>query len=311
MPFDIASSAAGAIAAPVGSLLDGIFGISDKQDQRQQNQTRALQDIQLQGAKNMTDYNYAKQLQMWKDTNYSAQIEQMDKAGVNPAMIYGKGGAGGATTGSGGGAMPSGASAGDPNAGVRNSMEIGMQIANMNLIKAQTAKTEAEAAKIQGVDTQSGQQNIAESQSRQQNIDFQNAVNKAVGVETNAEIRRWDYQLKGIEFEKENAAWETFKAAGYPSNNTGDPNSPAAKAVRAGLDKTVTDLENAKKQGNILEAQTAIEGFKAELAKQGIPPDSPWFVKIISDMLERVQLNPIKAVGGAIKEGVKTAKQYL
>ena len=40
-----------------------------------------------------------KELQMWQDTNYSAQIDQMKKAGVNPALLYGQSGGGGTTTG--------------------------------------------------------------------------------------------------------------------------------------------------------------------------------------------------------------------
>ena len=43
---------------------------------------------QVKYAKELTDYNYAKQLQMWKDTNYSAQTEQMRKAGLNIGLMY-------------------------------------------------------------------------------------------------------------------------------------------------------------------------------------------------------------------------------
>ena len=41
------------------------------------------------------------QMQMWKDTNYAAQVEELKKAGLSIGLMYGKGGAGGTTTGAG------------------------------------------------------------------------------------------------------------------------------------------------------------------------------------------------------------------
>ena len=50
--------------------------------------------------KDMYNYQMNKQFEMWENTNYSAQVEQLKKAGLNPALLYGKGGGMGATTGS-------------------------------------------------------------------------------------------------------------------------------------------------------------------------------------------------------------------
>ena len=44
------------------------------------------------------------QLEMWEKTNYPAQVAQMRKAGLNPALMYGQAGAGGQL----GGTAPSG-----------------------------------------------------------------------------------------------------------------------------------------------------------------------------------------------------------
>ena len=46
------------------------------------------------------DYSYGKQMDMWNATNYPAQVEQLNKAGLNPALEYGMKGGGGVTTGS-------------------------------------------------------------------------------------------------------------------------------------------------------------------------------------------------------------------
>ena len=39
----------------------------------------------------------ARAYEMWEKTNYAAQIEQMKKAGLSPALMYGQAGAGGGT----------------------------------------------------------------------------------------------------------------------------------------------------------------------------------------------------------------------
>ena len=95
-------------------------------------------------------------LQMWKDTNYSTQVEEMEKAGINPALLYGKGGGGGTTVGNSGGNV---SSASAPQGG-GEIMGMMMQKAQLELMKAQTQATEAqankanvEAAKTAGVDT--------------------------------------------------------------------------------------------------------------------------------------------------------------
>ena len=38
---------------------------------------------------------------MWKDTNYSAQMEELKKAGLNPGLLYGMSGGGATTIGTG------------------------------------------------------------------------------------------------------------------------------------------------------------------------------------------------------------------
>ena len=39
----------------------------------------------------------ARAYEMWEKTNYDAQVEQMKKAGLSPALMYGQAGAGGGT----------------------------------------------------------------------------------------------------------------------------------------------------------------------------------------------------------------------
>lgn len=132
------------------------MALSGWNDERQKRQQERLQSLQIQGQKEMTDYTYAKQLQMWKDTNYPEQVKQLIKAGLNPGLMYGMSGGGGATTGSSSGNV-TGAQAPTGGGEIQQGLGMGLQLmsqqAQIDLIKAQTNKTNVEATKLSGVDT--------------------------------------------------------------------------------------------------------------------------------------------------------------
>lgn len=140
-----------AAGAAMGLILGGI------NDRRQIRQQQKLQDMQIKGQQAMGAFNYAQQMQMWKDTNYWAQVKEMQRAGVNPALMYGMSGGGGTTTGGAGGSVTGGTA---PSGGGEMAAMMGMgiqgammraQIAN---IEADTKKKEVDAAKTAGVDTE-------------------------------------------------------------------------------------------------------------------------------------------------------------
>lgn len=136
--FDIGAIGTGvadtAIGAGLGLLLE------KHNDKRQYEQQKKLQELQSQEQRGMMDYSYNKQLQMWKDTNYSAQMEEMRKAGLNPSLMYGMSGGGATTAGSGGGQVSGGTAPG----GGGEIMGIMLQKAQLQLMAAQTEKTKAE-----------------------------------------------------------------------------------------------------------------------------------------------------------------------
>ena len=99
----------------------------------------------------------------WRETNFEAQIEQMKKAGLNPAMMYAQGGQGGQSTTSGGGNQ-SGQPFKDPQLmgiGMQTAVQMQQSKAQIDLMKAQAEKTKAEANKISGVDTEETKGKIA------------------------------------------------------------------------------------------------------------------------------------------------------
>lgn len=124
----------GIASAGLGIMLSGW------NDARQIDQQRKLGDLQLGFDKQMTDYQRESQMKMWNDTNYSAQMGQMEKAGLNAGLIYGMSG-GGATTVGGGAANSKGAAA--PMGG-NEQLGIMQTLASVDLTKAQTEKVKAE-----------------------------------------------------------------------------------------------------------------------------------------------------------------------
>lgn len=146
-------------AAGMGMGLIG-QGIADK---RQIKQQRRLQDMQMQGQKEMTEFNYGKQLQMWKDTNYKAQMEQLKMAGLNPGLLYGMGGAGGQSTNITqgnvtGGTAPTGG--GEVMGGMGMALNLGLLRAQKENIEADTANKKATTEKTSGVDTKLGETEV-------------------------------------------------------------------------------------------------------------------------------------------------------
>lgn len=148
--LDIANSVLGA-GQQVGNIM-----MAKKQHERQ----KELMDIQKMNQMELNKQGVENSLDLWNRTNYTAQMEHLKKAGLNPSLLYGKGGQGGTTTGSSGGSASGG-----------NSPLMQFDISNMltaqklkseiELIKSQTEKTEAEAEKTRGVDTKLGETQIA------------------------------------------------------------------------------------------------------------------------------------------------------
>ena len=82
----------GIVGMGMGMLDEAIMGNSRRRNQIEQQ--KKLTDINVAGQKELMNLAQEQQLQMWKDTSYAAQMEQLANAGLNPALIYGQAGAG-------------------------------------------------------------------------------------------------------------------------------------------------------------------------------------------------------------------------
>ena len=175
----------------------GILGLAlgPINDHRQYRQQEKLQALQIAGMKEMADYNYNKQLDMWNATNVGAQVDHYKKAGMNPALIYGMKGGGGVTTGSPGGG-PSGAQAPQGGREIQELMGMGLQLgmmkAQIEKTKAETKNIETDTAKKGGVDTQEAQARI---QSLMQGVTESQAKTALTKVDTM--LRQLEVKVEG------------------------------------------------------------------------------------------------------------------
>lgn len=127
----------GGLGGALGGLMDRALNGSPYDQQKK------LQELQIKGAKELSDYQQKQAMQMWNDTNFDAQRAQMEKAGLSPSLMYGGVGAGGGTTqGAGGGGMPSGDSASAQMMAKLQAQSMGadiaLKMAQANNIKADT-----------------------------------------------------------------------------------------------------------------------------------------------------------------------------
>ena len=229
-------AAGSAIGAGIGALT------AKANDRRQIAMQRQLMDMQIQGSRELTNYSYEKQYDLWRKTNYGGQIAEMKKAGLNPGLIYGMSGGGGVSTGSGasqvsGGQAPSGG--GEIMGGLQMGLQLGMQQAQMELIKAQAEKTKAEKDKITGVDTHAVLQSIDLMAQQEENA-------------------RWDWELKRID-------WASKQADYYIKQGTIDK---AIERFNAETDNLVAEARSKMVQAKVDEKtiDSKIETINANLA---------------------------------------------
>ena len=135
----------------IGTALGLAAGIASKAigQRKQFANEKELMGLQAQYNKEAAKYTQQLQKEMWDYTNYENQVKHLKAAGLNPALIYGMSGGGGTTTGS---TQASGV--GNPGTtAVSMGLEAAQLFSNIRLTNAEADKTEAEAKKTSGVDT--------------------------------------------------------------------------------------------------------------------------------------------------------------
>lgn len=273
---------AGAAAPIVGQGL-GLL-TADMDDRRQLEQQGKLGKQQLEFDKERARHSNELALDMMNKTSYKWQVEQMKKAGLSVGAMMSKGGGGQAMTGAEVGGAGGGGQAANAaqSASVRN--ELGLQAAQIQNLMAETEKTKAEKANIE---EQTGATNWATELSKKLNTDTY--------IKDVQEQQKWATERLETTARKEMQEWDTAIAAGFTKDGKkytfNDPESPMAKAMKAGFEKTVTEAKNLGTAGKIAEAEKTIKEFEAGLTRQGIAAGSPWYVKIVGDLLGKVGIS--------------------
>lgn len=208
MIFGLDDAAGAALIAGVSQVAgQGIQMASTKlNNTKNYNRQRALMDKQFGMNKEMAEFNQANQMEMWRETGPVGQMEQLKLAGLNPALMYKQGGAGGTTAAAEGGAVSQPSYHGDnPGAGAAAT---GMGLAQIAMMKAQidnlnssTNKNNADAAKTAGVDTDLGKTQIA---SLQQGI--QNQVAQKELTESQTELNNIQAKIQSSTVEEQIAS---------------------------------------------------------------------------------------------------------
>lgn len=155
---------AAAIAAGASLLgQGGQMAATSVKNKKQYKRSLAIMDKQYQMNQEMALFNQRQQMKMWEDTGPVGQMKQLDKAGLNPGLIYGMGGAGGQTVNAAEGSGVSAGSAEMENAGAglaQTGQIVGQQLALMKAqkenIEADTAIKTAEAEYTTGIKTEIG-----------------------------------------------------------------------------------------------------------------------------------------------------------
>lgn len=241
------NAAGGLIGGAMGMMFGGI------ENKRQIEQQKKLNDLSYGQHMKFTDYSMKKQMEMWEATNYKAQMEQLQKAGLNPGLMYEGGGPGGslqASTGGGGSSQASRGSEGVQGMGM--GLQLGMMNAQMKLIEAQTKKTEVETAKTAGVDTENVQANTA-------NTRIQTKLGEIQAEIQGESVKALKYIITG-EAEKLYQEVNIMRNEGIISENTW-----SQKIDMVGQGLIGMTIENELKRSNIEVNQAQIAKWSQEL----------------------------------------------
>lgn len=287
-----------AIGIGIGAA-QGVLGMALQkgQDRRQMEQQRQLQNLQMHGAKEMSEFEREQQMKMWNDTNYGAQKKHMIDAGLNPGLMYGMSGGGGTTTGGGSGAMPTSASAEAPSAGVENLMGMAMMKSQIRVMESQAKKNEAEAEATSGVKTEQ-----AAEQTRGQKFD--NDVKESIGMDKLVGREIAEIEKNDATTRKERMLVESWESVMH-ATDSGKRTEHTSEESR--IYKTLkNEYEKAKSELNLSKAEEVIKAWSTELINDGMPPDSPWYYKLIERFINNASggkwnLNDLgKEVGKAV-----------
>lgn len=251
-------------ASGLGSIIDGIFGISRKKAQRQMEMQQQLMEKQAEiqynynemAARNAFDREMQMYERSYEDQSYSAMRKQMEDAGLSVGMMYGGSGAGGQGGATTGGAPQGGTGGGAPAApdvaAIDQAMtarrQAGLQLAlgrkDLDLKDAQIDEINARAASERANARLHSEQAMTEAQIRDKTV----AILKEEGR------AKWlDNIIKKMSFELPTDSVEVY---GHKDFGTFKPNEGSIGLRRVVAEINEAEANAARAEGQAAEAWT-------------------------------------------------------
>ena len=228
---------------------------------------------ELRGQKKALEQQNAAAMDIWEKTNYKAQMGQLEKAGLNPGLIYGMGGGGGGTVGG------SSATA----QGQQGNMALGIDAAQIALLNAQRKNIEADTAnklagkgKTEAETPGAAARSTMDAQEADSRKGWTKVMSETYGSEMEARqaIAKTTYDLWVDGKLKEGAEAEI--AAKLKANAKTDEE---IKAVQLGMEKMKVDIQSGKLNNEILELEKEMQ------TELGIDKNSPVWMKMIGRLI--------------------------
>lgn len=291
-----------------GAFANMIGGLAASSQQRADNEY--LMNKQAELNKEQADYSTDLAKNYWDYTNYENQVKHMKEAGLNPALFYAKGGQGGST--GGGQAQGVGLPSTTPTMARIQAQGMGAQLQNIlsqvKLNKAVAKKTDAEADKIKGVDTQLAE---AEAKLKERIANLQDTVEKVLNSQERMNAANY-FKIQA----EERKVWEEARKAVVDADvaeKTKDANIEAAaianwKNILAGIE-SISRTKLNEQQIEKLKNDMAVAWANVALGEKAVSNEADRIANDLMIGMTGLDIKERELLKDWIYEGVHAGKE--
>lgn len=291
-----------------GAFANMIGGLAASSQQREDNEY--LMNKQAELNKEQADYSTELAKNYWDYTNFENQVAHMKEAGLNPALFYAKGGQGGAT--GGGQAQGVGLPSTTPTMARIQAQGMGAQLQNIlsqvELNKAIAKKTDAEADKIKGVDTQLAE---AEAKLKERIANLQDTVEKVLNSQEKMNAANY-FKIQA----EEHKVWEEARKAvvnAEVAEKTKDANIEAAtianwKNILAGVESISRTSLN-EQQIEKLKNDMAVAWANVALGEKSVSNEADRIANDLMIGMKGLDIKERELLKDWIYEGIHAGKE--